>query len=460
MQVIIRVCCFRPRRDTPPFPRHAPGGLLFVLASSLMSVFPARHDPPPADARDIGLQAHAVWLGHPCDHRQPGHAGGDVAGVVAFVIAVFTYFGANNNGVEFFVETEPENAIVYVRARGNLSLEDRTLSSAMGGGSRRSCCRPRAMRDIFAFAGDGGLNNNTGGADAPADTIGQIQIDLAPWGTRPDGNVILDRLAESLADLPASRPRSWNRRRAPPAASRVAAPVVATGLGKTCMPPPKPRRAHFEGLPGLTLNRDTPPPARIDWQIDVDVVAAGRYGADVATVGAMVQLVTRRILLDTMRVPSSDEGNRHPRPLPRGGARALDARQPAGAHRRRHDTAVKFRQLRTRARNCRDQPHRPVADLDVKADVGVGPVARHRLVGRNAWATCATPAPKRARGPPTSQLGETGWRVFSLARGAERRGGGPKGCATKPCRLSRSTPTNGSRPSPGGSRPKTPFPSR
>ncbi|MEM7487690.1 MAG: efflux RND transporter permease subunit, partial [Pseudomonadota bacterium] len=45
----------------------------------------------------------------------------------------------------------------------------------------------------------------------------------------------------------------------------------------------------------------------IDWEIDVDVEKAGRFGADVATVGAMVQLVTRGILLDTMRVDSSDE---------------------------------------------------------------------------------------------------------------------------------------------------------
>ncbi len=52
---------------------------------------------------------------------------------------------------------------------------------------------------------------------------------------------------------------------------------------------------------------DTRPLPGIDWQIDVDVEAAGRYGADVATVGAMVQLVTRGILLDTMRVESSDE---------------------------------------------------------------------------------------------------------------------------------------------------------
>jgi multidrug efflux pump len=47
------------------------------------------------------------------------------------------------------------------------------------------------VRDVFAFAGDGGLNNNTGGVSAPGDTIGQIQIDLEPWGTRPDGNAIL-----------------------------------------------------------------------------------------------------------------------------------------------------------------------------------------------------------------------------------------------------------------------------
>jgi multidrug efflux pump len=31
---------------------------------------------------------------------------------------------------------------------------------------------------------------------------------------------------------------------------------------------------------------DTLPLPGIDWQIDVDVEAAGRYGADVATVGA------------------------------------------------------------------------------------------------------------------------------------------------------------------------------
>jgi multidrug efflux pump len=65
--------------------------------------------------------------------------------------------------------------------------------------------------------------------------------------------------------------------------------------------------AKFGDTPGLIQIEDTLPLPGIDWQIDVDVEKAGRYGANVATVGAMVQLVTRGILLDTMRVDSSDE---------------------------------------------------------------------------------------------------------------------------------------------------------
>jgi multidrug efflux pump len=63
----------------------------------------------------------------------------------------------------------------------------------------------------------------------------------------------------------------------------------------------------MEATTGLSDIEDTLPLPGIDWQINVDVEKAGRFGADVATVGAMVQLVTRGILLDTMRVDTSDE---------------------------------------------------------------------------------------------------------------------------------------------------------
>ncbi len=66
-------------------------------------------------------------------------------------------------------------------------------------------------------------------------------------------------------------------------------------------------RAKYETMAGLTDIEDTRPLPGIDWQIDVDVQKAGRFGADVATVGGMIQLITRGIMLDTMRVDSSDE---------------------------------------------------------------------------------------------------------------------------------------------------------
>ena len=48
-----------------------------------------------------------------------------IATVIGIVVSVFMYFAANNRGVEFFVESEPEQAIVYVLARGNLSLQEK-----------------------------------------------------------------------------------------------------------------------------------------------------------------------------------------------------------------------------------------------------------------------------------------------------------------------------------------------
>ena len=50
-----------------------------------------------------------------------------IAGVIAFTSFIFTTFGKNNYGVEFFVEGEPEQAIVYVKARGNLSLTEKDI---------------------------------------------------------------------------------------------------------------------------------------------------------------------------------------------------------------------------------------------------------------------------------------------------------------------------------------------
>ncbi|MGO4915364.1 efflux RND transporter permease subunit [Pseudogemmobacter sp. W21_MBD1_M6] len=231
-----------------------------------------------------------------------------IGAVVFFVVTTFGYFGKNNYGVEFFVESEPEQAIVYVRARGNLSLAEKDDLV------RQAEARVLGIKGIdnaFAFAGKGGLSSNNGGAQEPLDTIGQIQIELIPWEDRAgnadlDGDLVIDRLTAALATIPGIQTEILNLSRGPASGKPVHLRLKGDNW-QDLQTAAATVRARFERTPALKDIEDSRPLPGIDWQIDVDVEKAGRYGADVATVGGMVQLVTRGILLDTMRVDTSDE---------------------------------------------------------------------------------------------------------------------------------------------------------
>ena len=231
-----------------------------------------------------------------------------IFGVIYFAISVTTYFGENNYGVEFFVETEPEQAIVYVKARGNLSLSEKdTLVRDV----EEIVLAHSGIESVFAFAGAGGLNSNTSGAAPPEDTIGQIQLETIPWkdrANRPelDGNVVMAELKEQFSNLAGFETEILELARGPASSKPVHLRLSGDNWEILLASTAKVRKL-FEQTYGLTLIEDTRPLPGIDWQLDVDVEKAGRYGADVATVGAMVQLVTRGILLDTMRVDTSKE---------------------------------------------------------------------------------------------------------------------------------------------------------
>lgn len=249
-----------------------------------------------------------------------------IATVFTFVGSVFIYFGNNNKGVEFFTDSEPEQAIIFVRARGNLSVQEK---DAMVRQVEGIALTTKGVETVFAFAGDGGLNQNTGGASGPRDTIGQLQLELVAWDDRPsieknikllgflpfttteidpeyDGDFVMATLEERLAELPGIRFEVLNLNRGPASAKPVHLRLKGddwTSLREAT----ELAVAKFNATPGLIQIEDTLPLPGIDWQLDVDVEKAGRYGTNVATVGGMVQLVTNGILLDTMRVDSSDE---------------------------------------------------------------------------------------------------------------------------------------------------------
>ena len=228
-----------------------------------------------------------------------------IVAVAMFVMSIFTYFGENSRGVEFFVTTEPERANAYVRARGNLSLAEKDSLLKL---VEESIKDVEYIESTFAFAGEGGLTQNTGGASPPIDTIGQVQIELVNWSERPigSGQGILDQINNRIKVIPGIQAEVVEQAMGPATGKPLNLRLKGDDWDKLLYAA-KIVRTKFEDTQGLTQIEDTRPLPGIDWQIDVDVERAGRYGADVLSVGAMVQLVTRGLLLDKMRVDTSDE---------------------------------------------------------------------------------------------------------------------------------------------------------
>jgi multidrug efflux pump len=239
-----------------------------------------------------------------------------IGAVGALVAVIFMYYAEHNKGTEFFTATEPEQAIVYVQARGNLSLEEK---DALVREAEQATLGVAGIKSVFSFAGAGGLNQNTAGASGPGDTIGQIQLELVPWEDRGayarengldiaslGGNAVMATLQSKLDQIPGIKTQTLSLAMGPGATKPIHLRLKGDDfdlLRQTTAD----IRSQVEALDGVILVEDTLPLPGIDWQLTVDVAKAGRFGADVASVGSMVQLVTRGVMLDTMRVDSSEE---------------------------------------------------------------------------------------------------------------------------------------------------------
>ncbi len=289
--------------------RFLPGGLMMIAGAILLTIS--------ADAVKPKRPPQAVTAGHrrtlfgrliALIVANPVMPFVTIGAVVFVVFQIFTFYGENNQGVEFFVDTEPEQGIIYVRARGNLSLAEK---DALVRQVEEVVLNEPGVAASFAFAGEGGLNANTAGASAPRDSIGQIQFELLQWEARggdPEmmGQVILDRMQAEFDRIPGIFTEYMIMTGGPAGQKPLHLRLTGEDFDVLAEAVETVTR-QMRDTPGVIDIEDTRPLPGIDWEIRVDIGRAGRFGADVATVGGMVQLVTRGLMLDTMRVDTSDE---------------------------------------------------------------------------------------------------------------------------------------------------------
>lgn len=217
----------------------------------------------------------------------------------AALVAVPYAYGKIGNGVEFFPDVEPDYGLLYVKARGNLSIREMDLLVRQA--EDRILGRADLKSVYTRVGGSGGA-----GDGAPADAIGTIQFEFTDWRVRKPANEILADLRAATAGLPGVDIEVSVPDAGPPTGKAIQIRLSAddpAGLNDAA----RSIAARLALVPDvIDIDNGLPLPG-IDWELDVDRAKAARYGASPAAVGAVVQMVTTGLKLSDFRPAGSED---------------------------------------------------------------------------------------------------------------------------------------------------------
>ena len=210
---------------------------------------------------------------------------------------VYAAYGQFGKGVEFFPDVEPENAVLHVHARGDLSVDER--DQLVREVEQRILGMPE-FASIYARSG------TRFRSEVSEDTIGIVQLEFIEWRHRRPAAEILDELRERTADLAGIVLEVRKEEMGPPVGKAIQIelsapePEILPGAVEQI-------RAGLVGIEGLVDVTDTRPIPGIEWQLRVDREEASRFGVDVSIVGSTIRLVTNGIKAGEYRPDDSDD---------------------------------------------------------------------------------------------------------------------------------------------------------
>jgi multidrug efflux pump len=262
--------------------------LIFVPTLGALIAKPFKHPPEPKDGPYMWVVGKAV--------RHPWTV---LFLAVGLLVAVpYTYFHAGK-GVEFFPNVEPDFGLLYVKARGNMSISEKDALVAQA--EARILGWPGIATVYTRTGGGGGMGN-----DVAPDVIGTIQYEFVDWRERKPANEILADLRVAMVGIPGVEIEVSVPQAGPPTGKAIQIQLSAddpTHLNEVALQVAD-RLASVPDV--IDISNGLPPPG-VDWELHFDRAAAARYGIAPATVGAMVQLVTSGLKLSDFRPAGSDD---------------------------------------------------------------------------------------------------------------------------------------------------------
>ncbi len=219
--------------------------------------------------------------------------------LVALVMIGATYgaYGTYGKGVEFFPDVEPDQVLVRLHARGDLSIYEK--DALLRQVEQRVIGTP-GVKSMYA------QSFNDGGSERAEDVVAEIQFELMNWQLRPKAKEILAEMERRTADLPGIQ-LEYRKAENGPVQGKAMKLQVSGYTSEQIFPVVAQIRAMMDEMGGFVGAEDNRPLPGIEWRLNVDREEAGRYGTNIVTVGNAVQLITSGIKVADYRPDSSDE---------------------------------------------------------------------------------------------------------------------------------------------------------
>ncbi|HLA02583.1 MAG TPA: efflux RND transporter permease subunit [Aestuariivirga sp.] len=234
--------------------------------------------------------------------RHPLLVGAAVFGLMGGIVTTFAIFPT---GVEFFVDTEPEQVNVYVRARGNLGNPEQLALTRQ---VENLVVKVEGIKTYATYAGTkSGGGNIMGDQDVPADVVGQIQLELHPVGHRKPWKELQKELEAAVAGVPGSFVEIRALEGGPPSGKDIRLQITAADRDAAFAAAHKIEDHMINGMEGIRDIDDDLPLPGYEWSLTVDREEAGRFGADILSAGTLVQLATTGAKVGSYRPDDSKD---------------------------------------------------------------------------------------------------------------------------------------------------------
>jgi len=218
---------------------------------------------------------------------------------VAVLIGVGVIYGNFNHGVEFFPETEPDQASILVHARGNLSIyeKDKLIKEV-----ERHVLGTEGIETVYTRVGGSAQQ----GSDLAEDVIGQIQIEFLDWQERRKVDVILQEILDKTSGLGGIYIETSKQESGPPTGKDIQIEMSSSTPDKLA-PVTETIVGGLKNLGGVIDIEDSRPLPGIDWELKVDRAQAAKFGLNISTIGQYVRMVTNGLIVADYRPDDAED---------------------------------------------------------------------------------------------------------------------------------------------------------